>query len=100
MEIKAQQQGKSVIFSLAGVMDERGAALLKDQFEAISLHNLEDIILDCGVVTFIGSAGIGKLLVIYNRVAKNNIKIKLVNLRKDILDNFKSMKLDQLFNLT
>ena len=100
MELKTQKQGDVLHFSLAGLVDEQGARLLKDHFEAIEPHSIKEIVLDCAAVTFIGSAGIGKLLVLYNRVAKNSVKIRLINLHREILENFKSMKLDQLFSLS
>jgi anti-anti-sigma factor len=86
--------------SLAGRIDETGAAKLKDQLLAVDAGNVNKVVLDFRAVTFVGSAGIGKLIVLYNQVSARNIGIQLINMPAGIFTLFQSMKLDQLFSMS
>lgn len=100
MNISARQDSGRLLVSVVGRVDEEGAAQLKNELSLAETANISEVVLDVGGVTFIGSAGIGKLLVLYNKVAKRNVSIRLVNVPSDIYSLFHSMKLDQLFDLT
>jgi anti-anti-sigma factor len=100
MDISARHESGRLLVILVGRIDEAGAARLKTELAAAETAEVREVVLDVGGVTFIGSAGIGKLLVLYNKVAKRNVAIRLVNVPADIFSLFHSMKLDQLFSLS
>lgn len=100
MELTVTPKGEQAHIEVVGSIDERGAEELKRRFLELDVSALKEVVFDFGGVTFIGSAGIGKLLVLYNKVAQRNVSIRLVNVPADIYTLFHSMKLDQLFSLS
>ena len=65
----------------------------------MDISALKEIVLDFSGVTFIGSAGIGKLLLLYKNVVVHGGIITIENMSKDIYTMFKVVKLDKIFNL-
>ena len=55
--------------------------------------------LDFDEVNFIGSSGIGKLLLFYKKFTAKGGKVSIINLNKEISALFKAIKLDKLFNI-
>ena len=100
MELTIKQQGEEGRIVIIGSIDERGAEELKRRFTELDVRKLKDIIFDFSGVTFIGSAGIGKLLLFYRNVAAQGAKITIENMSKDIYTMFKVVKLDKIFNIT
>ncbi|RJX36560.1 MAG: anti-sigma factor antagonist [Desulfarculus sp.] len=99
MDIKVIPGDKRASIVLAGSVDERGAEELKRRLLDLEIDSLEEVELDFGGVTFIGSAGIGKLLLLYKSLAAHGGKLSITNLSKDIFTMFKVIKLDQIFQL-
>ncbi len=100
MELNIKSQGDSVKVGIVGSIDERGAEELKRRFLEIDVTKTKEVIFDFGGVSFIGSAGIGKLLLFYRNVASHGGKITIENMSKDIFTMFKVVKLDKIFNIT
>jgi anti-anti-sigma factor len=100
MNISVRQEPGRLMVNLVGRVDEEGAARLKSELAAAENADVREVVLDVGGVTFIGSAGIGKLLVLYNKVTKRNVSIRLINVPSEIFALFHSLKLDQLFSLS
>lgn len=100
MEIKVTPEDKRVSIQVVGSIDERGAEELKRSFLDLDVPALEEVELDFSGVTFIGSAGIGKLLLLYKNLASHEGKVIIKNLSKDIFTMFKVIKLDQVFQLS
>ena len=100
MEMTITPSAGKVNIRLIGSIDERGAEELKRRFLELDVNNLQDVLFDFGGVTFIGSAGIGKLLLFYRNVASQGGKISIVNMSKDIFTMFKVVKLDKIFNIS
>ena len=99
MELNIKPQGDSVKVSIVGSIDERGAEDLKRRFSEIDAAKVKEVVFDFGGVSFIGSAGIGKLLLFYRNVASHGGKITIENMSKDIFTMFKVVKLDKIFNI-
>ena len=99
MELNIKPQGDTVKISIVGSIDERGAEDLKRRFLEIDAAAVKEVVFDFSGVSFIGSAGIGKLLLFYRNVASHGGKITIEKMSKDIFTMFKVVKLDKIFNI-
>ncbi len=100
MELKVIPQGDKVRIELAGNIDERGAEEMKRRFLDLDLSSLKEVVLDFSGVTFIGSSGIGKLLLLYKNLATHGGEVRIDNMSKDIYTMFKVVKLDKIFHIS
>jgi anti-anti-sigma factor len=100
MEINTTPQGDGFLMEITGSIDERGAEELKRRFLEMDVSSISEVVLDFKGVTFIGSAGIGKLLLFYKSLAAHGGKITINNMGKDIFTMFKVVKLDKIFNIS
>ena len=69
MELSMNQDGDQVHIKVAGSIDERGAEEMKRRFLELDASAVKEAVFDFTGVTFIGSAGIGKLLLFYKNLA-------------------------------
>jgi anti-sigma B factor antagonist len=99
MEIKTVKEKDKIVVVLAGSIDIEGAEILKKTFTQIINEGPKEVEIDFKGVNFIGSSGIGKLLLFYKNFTANGGKIKIVNLNADLLALFKAIRLDKLFNI-
>jgi anti-sigma B factor antagonist len=72
---------------------------LKKSFNQIAENNPKEVCIDFDEVNFIGSSGIGKLLLFYKKFTSKGGKVQILNLNKEIKALFKAIKLDKLFNI-
>jgi anti-anti-sigma factor len=100
MELTVTPKGEQAHIEVVGSIDERGAEELKRRFLELDVSSLKEVVFDFGGVTFIGSAGIGKLLLFYKNVAAQGGRIRIENMSKDIYTMFKVVKLDKIFNIS
>ena len=100
MEITISQNQGAATITLKGKVDEQGATLLKHHFKELDLSKLKEVIFDFGNVLYIGSAGIGKLLLFYKELAMHDLNLKVVNTSEDIFNLFQILKLDNVFKVT
>ncbi|MGE5340163.1 MAG: STAS domain-containing protein [Candidatus Omnitrophota bacterium] len=99
MNIKVANEGNKTTVFLSGSIDIPGAESLKKALNQISDENPEEVCIDFEEVNFIGSSGIGKLLLFYKKFTSKGGKVSIVNLNKEITALFKAIKLDKLFNI-
>jgi len=99
MTCEISQQGTSVYLTLAGIIDEEGAATLKQQFAAIDSSIAKELVIDMGRVSQIGSSGIGKLLLFYKNMAARGGSVRLVSVPQPIFELFTELRLDTLFTM-
>ena len=99
MNIKIKKDGEKTTIHLAGSIDIPGAESLKNYLNRVDYNDSEEVILDFKEVDFIGSSGIGKLLLFYKNFTSKGGKVQVVNLNKEINHLFRSIKLDKLFNI-
>lgn len=100
MELVVTQNEDQVRIEIAGSIDERGAEEMKRRFLELDISAIKEVLFDFSGVTFVGSAGIGKLLLFYKNVAANGGTIKIENMSNDIYTMFKVVKLDKIFNIS
>ena len=99
MELTITPQQEKVAVEIVGSIDERGAEELKRRFLELDTSSVKEVAFDFSGVTFIGSAGIGKLLLFYKNLAAHGGSITIMNMNKDIFTMFKVVKLDKIFNI-
>lgn len=100
MELNVVAQDNQVRIEIAGNIDERGAEEMKRRFLDLDLAALKEVVLDFSGVTFIGSSGIGKLLLLYKSLAPHGGTVRIDNMSKDIYTMFKVVKLDKIFQIS
>ena len=100
MDITVTAQNAEARIEVFGSIDERGAEEMKRRFLELDLSAIKEVIFDFRGVTFIGSAGIGKLLLLYKNVAAQGGKVRIDNMSKDIYTMFKVVKLDKIFSIS
>jgi len=100
MECEVIRQGDTVRFQLAGKLDEKGAELLKQQFNSLPLRQIRELTIDMTSCSYIGSSGIGKLLLFYKHLAGHDGRLHLENVPVATFQLLKELKLDTLFKIT
>jgi len=100
MELKVASNKDQVNISIAGSIDEIGAEDLEKCFNKLDPHSVHEVIINFRHLDYIGSAGIGTLLLLYKKLAFNNGKIIINEIPKQIYDlMMHDMNLGQLFTL-
>jgi len=99
MNIRVDKGDLKTMVYLSGSIDINGAESLKQSLNQILNEGAKEVVIDFEEVTFIGSSGIGKLLLFYKNVTSKGCKVKIINLNKELKALFKAIKLDKLFNL-
>lgn len=100
MELSVVREGDHVRFTAKGDIDERGAEDLKQRFRQLNVSSIKEVVFDFGGVGYIGSAGIGKLLLFYKDLSSNDGKIRIENLSESLYQLFTTLKLGDLFVLS
>lgn len=100
MELQSKTTGDTVEFRLIGSVDEAGARELGKAFQKLPDQGVGQVVLDFAAVTYIGSAGVGKLLLLYKKVALSGGRISIEHIPGHIHTLLaKDMNLGQLFTL-
>lgn len=99
MDIKVERDEQRITVYLSGSIDIPGAEKLKQVLNRILKEKAKEVAIDFEEVTFIGSSGIGKLLLFYKNFTSIGCNVKIVNLNSELKALFKTIKLDKLFNL-
>ena len=99
MDIKVEKGKESTTVFISGSIDIPGAEKLKQILNRLLEEKVKEVAIDFEEVTFIGSSGIGKLLLFYKNFTSIGCKVNIVNLNSELKALFKTIKLDKLFNL-
>ena len=97
MEFKLSSQNGAVHVSIIGAVDNDNAEDLKEQFQELLSREFSEAIFDLTYVPFITSSGIGKFLIFYKNIVAKGKKMRIKGINENLLELFKSIKLDQLF---
>lgn len=98
-DVRIVQTGQSVTFHVSGLVDEHGSAAMKASFEGLTLAGLNEVIFDLQNVTYIGSAGLGKLLLFYKKLSTENVKMRVNTSPGTVRDVLMELKLNTLFTV-
>jgi len=72
---------------------------LKEVFSEILSSKPKEVFVDLEQVDILGSLVISKILSFKNKTNLEQIQVKLINVKPSLLDIFRQLKLDQLFDL-
>lgn len=97
MEITIEKEGDKTLVQLSGKIDEAGADKLKNVFTTLDTTGNTEVAVDFKNVSYVGSSGIGKLLLFYKNLGVKHIKLKVIGVSPVIYEMFKELKLDTIF---
>lgn len=97
MELNVSQTNGTVKVSIIGAVDNENAEELKYQFQDLLQQDFVEAVFDLSFVPFITSSGIGKFLIFYKNAVARGKKMRIKGINDNLLELFKSIKLDQLF---
>ncbi|MEW6595718.1 MAG: STAS domain-containing protein [Thermodesulfobacteriota bacterium] len=100
MEITVTQNAGRARLTIKGDIDEKGAENLKAEIARLNLNELLEVTLDLGEVPYIGSSGIGKILLLYKHLAARDGRLRLERVTPNVLELMRELKLDTLFAIT
>jgi anti-sigma B factor antagonist len=92
--------GDDCRIAISGEIDERGAEELKKRFREVQSSQCRRVTIDFKGISHIGSAGIGKLLVLYKDLAVRGAALQLVNVSRTIYRLLCEMKLNAIFSIS
>ena len=97
MNIDITQSDHQVRVTVSGDIDESGAAEMKRRFERVDLSRITEAVFNLRDVAYIGSAGLGKLLLFYKKLSMNGAVMKVEYPSEMVRDIRVELKLDSLF---
>ena len=100
MELIVTREGGQVFFEIGGDIDESGADKIKSRFRQLNTSAINEAVFDFSKVRHIGSAGIGKLLLIYKDLAINGGSLRIENASEAIYELMRVLKLDTIFKIS
>ena len=100
MKITVIKKKERVCFDFSGGIDELGAELLNKQFRELEKTALRELILNFKKVDYIGSSGIGQLILFYQLMAASGGRIRIENASKDVYDMLLDLDIDKLISIS
>ncbi len=86
MNVTVSQQGTRVSMILDGDIDEHGAETMNARFQGLKKESFSELVLDFRKVKYIGSSGIGQLILFYKETAPLGKKVRIENVSGEIYD--------------
>ena len=82
------------------ILDEAGILELgAELFGLVELENRKSLLLNFAGVEFLSSAALGKLITLDRKVKSNKGRMKMSNIRPEILEVFQITKLNKIFDI-
>jgi len=100
MTIAVRESSDALTLILNGDIDHAGAEILKTTFNQTNLKGKTVVIFDFKGVNYIGSSGLGKLLLFYKRLSTENVRMRIDSPSTEVRDLLKELKMDTLFNVS
>ena len=82
-----------------GDIDHEGAEALKSAVAGLSLNGKKAVVFDLRGVGYIGSAGLGKILLFYKRVSAEKVQMRIESASPTIHKLLLELRLDTLFEI-
>lgn len=98
MKIEMNTTGDRATVQVTGDVDEQGAEELKSYLSGVDFKTIREVYLDLTRVDYIGSAGVGKLMLFYKKMALNNGKVSIGS-SGEVYELLQELKLGTLFSL-
>lgn len=93
----SEAKGKALLKIKENLVTDPAAREFKEVLTNMIDEGKKEIIIDFSEVAFIGSSGIGKLLLAYKRLDDLGGKIHIIGLNKDIKELFITFRLNEFF---
>lgn len=90
---------KTLLKIKENLVTDPDAREFKEVLTSLIEEGKREIIIDFSEMVFIGSSGIGKLLLAYKRLDDLNGKLYITGLNKDIKDLFVTFRLNEFFHI-
>lgn len=95
MDIKVERDGVQCRLTLTGAVDNTAAEQLKSAFEEICDEVPTEVRLDLSGVSTINSTGIGKILMLFKAVRKENGSLEITGISDNLREIFQLTRLDK-----
>lgn len=99
LEYKKVDNGILVSFKYISKLSVINANQVEEELQHVIRHGETSLFLDFSTIEFIDTAGFQALLSIHIDSKLNHVKFVLVNVTEDILELFKLVKLDHVFEM-
>ena len=99
MEIEIKREKETARLVMDGDIDEQGAETLNERFGSLDKTRLKSVVLDFQKVGYIGSSGIGQLILIYKNMATAGGKVRIENARKAVYDLLVELHIDKVIEV-
>ena len=100
MKLRVESGVEEVRLIATGDVDNEGAEALKATIAGLSLSGKTAVIFDFRGVGYIGSAGLGKLLLFYKRLSGERIQMRVESASPSLKALLQELRLDTLFTIT
>ena len=101
MEFRTRESKNVTVVDLKGVITfGAGATTLRELIRDLLAKGKKKILLNLADITYIDSSGIGEMVHAYTSVTRDGGELKLLNLTKNIHDQFEITKLATVFDIT
>lgn len=84
MEIKVVREAEKIRVAILGSIDEVGAQKLDNELRKLDATSTKEVLFDFSRLDYIGSAGIGVILLLYKRLGFHGGRIAIENISKDL----------------
>ena len=99
MEISLVEENNSYIIGIAGDLDASSAILLDQEIEKVLNFETRKILIDCGKLEYISSAGLGVFMSYLQELKEKNVKMVLYGLSEKVKNVFKILGLDSILTI-
>jgi anti-anti-sigma factor len=82
-----------------GDLDHEGAEALKTAVAGLALRGKTAVVFDFREVGYLGSAGLGKLLLFYKRFSAEKVRMRIESAPPSIVEVLREVRLDTLFQI-
>jgi anti-anti-sigma factor len=100
MTIQIRDSGNLITLKVEGEIDHAGAESLKTSFSQINLAGKSAVVFDFQGVNYIGSTGLGKLLLFYKRLSAENVQMRVESTTPSVRELLRELKMDTLFSIS
>jgi anti-sigma B factor antagonist len=99
LSIKEHEYDGHILIEINGEVDIFTCQQLKDTLYHVVDKFGKDLVMDCTMLNYIDSTGLGVFVAVLKKVKQINRNITIINLKESILKLFLITNLDSLFNI-
>lgn len=99
MKVHSSGDQRNINIEISGSINQTGAEELKNHLKGLNLQKVKEVVIDFSKVSYIGSAGVGKFLLLYKNLVLDDARIRMINVAPDIYSLLMDMKLDEIFSI-